>query len=93
MVKAFSRKGRHEGEPVAERAAADGGGGILGERDAMDGGVVQTDAVPGGDEPWHGKTRMSELGGAPCLAHAAEADAVAQGWRESVEDDAKQVVR
>jgi hypothetical protein len=36
---------------------------------------------------------MSELGGAPCLAHAAEADAVAQGWRESVEDDAKQVVR
>jgi hypothetical protein len=36
---------------------------------------------------------MSKLGGAPCLAHAAEADAVAEGRSEPVQDDAEQVVR
>ena len=53
---------------------------------------MQADTVPGGDEPWHGWTRMNKLGGAPCLAHAAEADAIAEGRSQSVEDDAEQVV-
>ena len=59
----------------------------------MDGGVVEADAVSGGDEPWHGWTRVSNLGSAPCLAHAAEADAVTEGRSESVEDDVEQVIR
>jgi hypothetical protein len=36
---------------------------------------------------------VSKLGGAPSLAHAAEADAVGEGRSESVEDDAEQVLR
>ena len=54
---------------------------------------MEADAVPGSDEPWHGRARMSKLSGAPCLAHATEADAVAEGRSEPVEDDVEQVVR
>jgi hypothetical protein len=36
---------------------------------------------------------MSKLGAAPSLAHATEADSIDEGWTESVEDDADQVVR
>jgi hypothetical protein len=36
---------------------------------------------------------MSKLGAAPSLAHATEADSIDEGWTESVEDDAEQVVR
>jgi hypothetical protein len=87
MVKRFSRKGWYgggdmgtQGQPVVERAAAGGGAGVLGQGDAVDGGVMEAHAVPRGHEARHGRWLLvGALRASPLLAHGAEADAVAEG--------------
>jgi hypothetical protein len=99
MVKRFSRKGWYrggdmgtQGQPVVERAAAGGGAGVLGQGDAVDGGVVEAHAVPRGHEARHGRWLLvGALRASPLLAHGAEADAVAEGV-EAADDAGEKVV-